>query len=748
MSGLPVFLRPSTKFIEIDLTQRIDVLTSTVAAVVAEFESGTLAPTYLSDVDEEFRAQFGEYADTRISFGHDTITSFMTQSGNVLVKRVVKNAKYAGLTLLKDPVTKTIISLPFENGTAGSYEEEGLLEYHVFDFTGTFIATDTFKIPITDGVTSADTATVTYATSHNVTMTNIAAAMQTTLNTFGAGSTAEVYTNPAGGNNSKIIVRLSKTMNVIFGTPTITGSVTMTEDENARLFDVFAENPGEWANNYGIRLSDINTGVRERYNLTLAGALVTDNTITVNVNGVAVTQAFDTDSDNSLSELADSLAALDTVDEAIVQEVPGGVSNDRTILIIARIPGPDKLTITAGVTGGASQTAVVISRIMTGIAADNSFTLSVYNRANVNVAVENFLVSLPSQLDSRGYQQNISQVVNRVSGKSINIRILQPVTTPLSLYNNGDPITLPTTISWLAGGDNGVKATSAEVRQGWQMLDDRVQYPYTIMLNAGYTANSIQKEMITIAEARSDCIAILDAPSDKQEANELRLYRVNELDIDSSFAAMYTPDIEIEDIKTGERRFIPPSGPVGATYAYSDRLTQGIGAPAGLNRGHVRMAIGLRHYYTIPHQELLYKVGINYIQDKPLVGPVVMAEETLQVKKSVLSSVHARRILNLIKTGMVDGLDYTLFEPNTEYTRFQAIQLGETLLDPMTDEGGNKGLYDYKIKCDSDNNTPEVIDADQLAYDVYLKITRVVKGILVRGILTRTGAQFDEIVLQ
>lgn len=747
MSGLPIFLRPSTKFIEIDLTQRIDVLISTTAAVVGEFERGSLNAEYLSGVDEEFRARYGEYANPAISFAHDTVTSFMTQSGNTLVKRVVKDAKYAGSTVLLDSVSKSVITVPFETGTSEGYDKEGLLEFKVLDFTGAFVATNTFTIPITDGSTTTPTATVTYATSHNVTMNNIAAAIQTTLNTFGVGSKAWVYPNPAGGDNSKIFVRIAKTMNVEFGTPTITGSVTLDIDENARLFDVFAENPGEWANNYGFRISNIDTGIRERYNLTLAGALVASNSIAVTVNGTTVTEVFDTDSDTTLENLANALAALPSIDEAEVQEVSGGVSNDRTILIIAKIPGPSALTITATVTGGASQTAVVISRVMTGIAADNSFTLSVFNKSNVNVAVENFVVALPSQLDSRGYQQNITHVVNRASTKSINIRVLQPATTPLSLYDDGDPITVPTTISWLAGGDNGVKVTSAELRQAWQSLDDRVQYPYSIMLNAGYTAISVQKEMADIAEKRSDCIAILDAPSDRQGAQELRSYRVNDLDLDTSYAAMYTPDVEIEDIKTGERRFIPPSGPVGATYAYSDRLTQGIGAPAGLNRGHVRIATGLRHYYTISEQELLYPVGINYIQDKPLLGPVVMAEETLQVKKSVLSSVHARRILNLIKTGLVDGLDYTLFEPNTEYTRFQAVQLGDTLLEPMTDEGGAKGLYDYRIKCDEENNTPEVIDADQLAYDVYLKITRVIKGILVRGILTRTGASFEETIL-
>ena len=747
MSGLPIFLRPSTKFLEIDLTQRIDVLLSTTAAVVGEFERGSLNAEYQSGIDEDFRARYGEIANPAISFAHDTVTSFMTQSGNVLVKRVVKDAKHAGSTVLLDTVSKSIITVPFESGTDGGYDTEGLLTFLVFNFTGSFIATNSFTIPITDGSTTTSTAVVTYATSHNATLENIAVSIQNTLNTFGVGSKAWVYTNPAGGNNNKIFVRLSKTMNVEFGAPTITGSVTLDIDETARLFDVFAENPGSWGNNYGYRISNIDTGIRERYNLTFAGAFVSGNSITATINGTPVTETFDTDSDTTLENLAEAIAALPTVDEAVVQTVPGGTSNDRTILIVAKVPGPNALNISVNITGGSSQTAYVVSRVMTGIAADNSFTLSVYNKNNVNVAVENFTVALPTQLDSRGYQQNITQVVNRSSGKSINIRVLQPAGTPPSLYNSGDPVAVPTTISWLAGGDNGVKVTSAELRQAWQSIDDRVQYPFSIMLNAGYTAISVQKEMADIAEKRSDCIAILDAPSDRQGAQDLRSYRVNDLDLDTSYAAMYTPDVEIEDIKTGERRFIPPSGPVGATYAYSDRLTQGIGAPAGLNRGHVRLAVGLRHYYTIAEQELLYPVGINYIQDKPLLGPVVMAEETLQVKKSVLSSVHARRILNLIKTGLVDGLDYTLFEPNTDYTRFQAVQLGDTILGPMTDEGGAKGLYEYRIKCDDENNTSEVIDADQLAYDVYLKITRVIKGILVRGILTRTGASFEEIIL-
>ena len=448
--------------------------------------------------------------------------------------------------------------------------------------------------------------------------------------------------------------------------------------------------------------------------------------------------------------LADAIAALPIVDDASVQTVPGGTANDRTILVIAKQPGPGSLTITTPVvSGGSTQTAASVITKRAGIAYDNSFTLEVFNNSNTNKYTDAFRVALKPQLDSRGFQQGIESVVNQSSTKSSNIRVLVPTGSTNTLYNDGSPITVPSTIAWMAGGANGVKATSGDIRQAWRTLDDRTQHPFSVMLNAGYTSVTVQKEMATIAEERSDCIAILDAPSDKQEAQTLREYRLNELDLSTSYAAMYTPDVEIEDIKTGERRYIPPSGPVGATYAYSDRLTNFIGAPAGLNRGAVRMAVGLRHKYTKPQTELIYPVGINFIEDRPGIGPVVFAEETLQMKKSVLSSVHARRILNIIKTGLVDGLDYTLFEPHTDATRFNAIQLGKTILEPMTDEEGNGGLYYYRIKCDDDNNPPEVIDADQMAYDVYLEITRVIKGILIRGILSRTGqARFEETVVQ
>ena len=749
MSSLPIFLRPSTKTLEIDLTQRSSVILSTTGCVVGEFERGSLYPTYQSGIEEDFRKLYGQIADPTIGFAHDTAITFMTQSGNLLVNRVVgSGAKYAGITVVKDTANKRVMLLPFGAGSDLDYKEIGSSKTILLQVDSDLVANDTFKMNVTDGDTVVGTTPVTFATSHNNTMTQIAASIQVALNTFSIGSTAVVYNELNGSNNKTIVIRPANNVSLDFDGIVASGfNATLVED--AKLCDILAENPGDWANDYGIRLSEINTGIRERFNMTFAGAIVTGSTITVTVNGTTVTQAFTTDNDTTLANLAASLEALPSINEATVQEAPGAVDNDRTILIVAQKPGLDQLSITATVTGGSANPIAVVTRLMTGVAADNSFTLEVFSRSNTNNAVETFVVSLPKQLNARGFQQNIKQVVNESSNKSYNIRVVQDTNANTNIYDtDGTPYAIPSTITFMTGGANGTKATSADIRRGWRAVDDRVQWPFSVMLNAGYTSITVQKEMAAIAEERSDCIAILDAPSDKQDAQVLRDYRLNELDIDTSYAALYTPDVEYEDIMTGERRYIPPSGPVGATYAYSDRLSSFVGAPAGLNRGKVTLATGLRFKYSPAQQELIYPEGINYIMDKPGVGPVVMAEETLQRKKSVLSSVHARRILNYVKTSLVDGLDYVHFEPNTDYTRFQVRQLIDTVCLPLTSDDGNGGLYAYKGKCDKDNNPPQVIDADQLAVDVYLQIVRVIKGILLRSILTRTGAKFEEIVLQ
>jgi hypothetical protein len=86
---------------------------------------------------------------------------------------------------------------------------------------------------------------------------------------------------------------------------------------------------------------------------------------------------------------------------------------------------------------------------------------------------------------------------------------------------------------------------------------------------------------------------------------------------------------------------------------------------------------------------------------------------------------------------------YFVFEPNTSFTRNRVV----STLSPIFDRAKNtQGLYDYQIVCDQRNNTPTVIDQNELVVDIYIKPVRSAEFILVNFYATSTGANFSEII--
>lgn len=759
---LPFFLRPSTKLREINLTQFISAPASSIGCIFGEFHRGPLDPTYINGIVANFTALYGAMADPKLSFAHDTGQAFLTQSSNMLVQRVVNNALHAGVHVyLNDAVTgpASIDFINVNTGTPDGYKA-GTSAPTILELSADLITANSFAVSITDGVTVTAITPVVYSGSHTATMANIASAIQTTLNSFGNGGFVE-YLPAVAGVRRRLAVHMPPTKTLEVVSPLITlgstqATVSVDTGNDKRLFTVIAENPGAWGNDIGIKITGRDTGVRQRIRLVFNGKLITANSFTTTINGTAIASpvVFATDSDTTMAAIATAIQAHAAVSSAYVETVAAGRENDRSIVIIAETPGPNQLIIdSVAVTGGVSQVAVTPFNTLDGQASDGSFVLEVYNRSNVNLPEERYVVTLASNVDNKGTQTRIEAVINEASSPSINIRIIPNprfltdatfITDMLAATSNAD-LVVPTTLRWLTGGDPGLAVASSHLRQAIRNLDDRVHYPFSILMNSGYTAVEVQQEMIALCEKRIDCFAVLDMPSNRQATQSAREYRLYDMNINSSFGAIYTPDLLIADIVTGERRYIPPSGFVGATYAYNDRVASIAHAPAGLNRGILKNVLALRVNYKPGDEELLHPVGVNCIIDKPGNGPTIMGEETLEVKKSLLSSVHARRLVSQLEVSLVDGLDYVLFEPNNEFTRNQAVQLGRNFLKPYKDNGA---LYDFKIQCNDQNNPPEIIDLDALSYRVFLKVVRAIKGIMLDVILTRTGASFTELEAQ
>jgi hypothetical protein len=755
-SSAMYFLRPKTILQEFDTTQVGGTPAGTTAFINSEFRKGSLDPQYVSGSIERFYQNYGDYSDPTLSFGHDTGVSFLASRGQLLVNRVVPtDTKYAALDVLIDVDTiygNRMLVLP-NNGVTTSYASPVSAPF-VLKFSAQLITGNTFTMQISDGITVSGVSVV-YATSHANTMANIVTAINTILSSYGIGGYVSIYTETSSvlAVSYTIIIRPPTNASLVMSSPLVSGGVSQASTSLANsgyMMTVYAENPGAWANDIGIKINQIDPGVSERYRLTFNSALITGNTFAATINGVATTPVvFTTSSDNTMTLIAAALEAHPNIRSAYVETAVGSVSNDRSIIIVAEVPGDGYLSIDSTVvTGGASQALISSVKTLTGKTSNGSFVIEVYRRAAPTLPMERFTVTSYSYRDGRGEQIKYTNIINTGSKKSGNIRVVMEssletavgFSTILSQMLAAN-FQFKSTVTYMGGGFDGSAVTSSQMVAALAKFEDRVHYPFNMILNAGYTSVQYQQACVNLAISRGDCTAILDMPTAYQgTAQVARDYRLYELNIDSSHGAIYTPDVMIADVTTGEHRYVPPSGMVGAAYVYNDAVGARWTAPAGLNRGKLRSALGLRVTYSPLDEELLHPNQVNAIVDRPAVGIVIMGEQTLQSFTSALSSIHIRRLMNDIETVITDQLDYTLFEPQSESTRYAVTQMADGVLSPIH---RREGLYDYFIQCDDVNNTPEVIDADSLALDIYVKPVRAIKGILMRAIIARTGVSFE-----
>ena len=116
---------------------------------------------------------------------------------------------------------------------------------------------------------------------------------------------------------------------------------------------------------------------------------------------------------------------------------------------------------------------------------------------------------------------------------------------------------------------------------------------------------------------------------------------------------------------------------------------------------------------------------------------------------SALDRVNVRRLLITLEKAMAVALRGFCFEPNTEVTRLRVSTMLEQYLDLLSARGafqtelGDKG---YRVVCDTTNNTPATIDANELHVDVFLKPVRAAEIIQLQAIITQTGASFEELI--
>jgi phage tail sheath protein FI len=248
---------------------------------------------------------------------------------------------------------------------------------------------------------------------------------------------------------------------------------------------------------------------------------------------------------------------------------------------------------------------------------------------------------------------------------------------------------------------------------------------------------AITTNVIDMVEDRQDCFYIADFNAIDDTITEAT-EQANS--VDSNYVGTYYPWVKTVDTNTNKLISVPPSVLLPAVYAANDRLAAEWFAPAGLNRGGITGAVSVLNRLTHAERDTLYENKVNPIAAFPGQGIVAFGQKTLQDKASALDRINVRRLLITVKKFIASTSRFLVFEQNTSTTRARFLNTVNPYLEAIQQR---QGLYAFRVVMDETNNTPDVIDRNILAGQIFLQPAKTAEFIVIDFNILPTGASFN-----
>jgi hypothetical protein len=281
---------------------------------------------------------------------------------------------------------------------------------------------------------------------------------------------------------------------------------------------------------------------------------------------------------------------------------------------------------------------------------------------------------------------------------------------------------------------------AADYNTAINILGNKDAYQFNVIYAPGLTTQNAISQingLLTLAQNRGDNIAVVDMVGYGQNIGQVTAAATS---FDSSYGATYWPWVQVRSTETGKLHFVPASTMVPAVYEYNDRISAEWFAPAGFTRGGMSTVLQPERKLSVDDRNTLYSKKINPIATFPGVGTVIYGQKTLQQKASALDRVNVRRLLISLKGYISQVADNLVFEPNTQVTRNKFLNAVNPYLSTVQQR---QGLYSFSVVMDDTNNTPDVVDRNELIGSIYLQPTRTAEFIyLTFNILPTGGVTF------
>ena len=309
----------------------------------------------------------------------------------------------------------------------------------------------------------------------------------------------------------------------------------------------------------------------------------------------------------------------------------------------------------------------------------------------------------------------------------------------------------------LTGGTDGTDETAvtlASLATGYDLFVSPEDVDVSLILQGkalhGIDSAGVANYIIdNICEVRKDCM-VFASPSfadvvnnPNGEVDAILAYR-NAISsssyafIDSGYKYRY-------DKYNDTYRYTPLNGDIAGLAVRTDNNRDPWFSPAGYNRGIIKNVVKLAFNPNKAQRDILYVKDINPVITQPGQGTLLFGDKTALGRASAFDRINVRRLFIVLEKAIARASRSALFEFNDEFTRAQFKNLVEPFL---RDVQGRRGIYDFRVVCDTTNNTGEVIDRNEFIGDIYIKPAKSINFIQLNFVAVRTGVEFEEIVGQ
>ena len=293
---------------------------------------------------------------------------------------------------------------------------------------------------------------------------------------------------------------------------------------------------------------------------------------------------------------------------------------------------------------------------------------------------------------------------------------------------------------------NGADGTSADYVNAYGVFGDKdtIQVDFLVPPAGGQGDSiAIQQELVSIAESRKDCIAVVSPSFTGTLTVDAMLSHVGSLSQNSSYLVVDGNWLKVYDKYNDKYENIPAASSTAGIMAAGDVTDAPWFSPAGSRRGQYLGVTDILVNPSKTDRDRLYKAGINPIVSFPGQGIMLYGDKTHLSRPSAFDRINVRRLFLVLERAISAAAENVMFELNDDFTRAEFVNVVEPFLREVQ---GRRGITDFRLVCDETNNTPEVIDRNEFVASCFIKPARSINYVTLNFVAVRTGVDFEEVV--